>query len=388
MPAKEILVRSSGAVKSGEFLAIMGPSGAGKTTLLSYISGKPQKNLNQVSGEILLNKIPITKLFYKAMIGFVPQQDIILESLTPREAFRFTANFTINKPKDIIEQLVIQTLEELGLSGCADRVIGGGLIRGISGGEKKRASIGTELIFNPSVLFLDDPTTGLDSYTALKLAELLNFLAKKKNRTIVATIHQPSSQIFNNFDKLLLLKGGRTIYMGDAQEAVLYFDTIGFPLPLNYNPADHFLNVLSTNDINPKNSINPIKSGESSSFHQETEGGRVEVDFDKPKPHFIASGFYAFLVLCKRNILENIRNPMVLKVKFIKLVMCVFFTGTLYYNLENATGTSTYNDKIHGFNVIKTRLAACFVLCANMYGEGLSSTLMSFQLQKYVFYRE
>ena len=388
MPAKEILVRSSGAVKSGEFLAIMGPSGAGKTTLLSYISGKPQKNLNQVSGEILLNKIPITKLFYKAMIGFVPQQDIILESLTPREAFRFTANFTINKPKDIIEQLVIQTLEELGLSGCADRVIGGGLIRGISGGEKKRASIGTELIFNPSVLFLDEPTTGLDSYTALKLAELLNFLAKKKNRTIVATIHQPSSQIFNNFDKLLLLKGGRTIYMGDAQEAVLYFDTIGFPLPLNYNPADHFLNVLSTNDINPKNSINPIKSGESSSFHQETEGGRVEVDFDKPKPHFIASGFYAFLVLCKRNILENIRNPMVLKVKFIKLVMCVFFTGTLYYNLENATGTSTYNDKIHGFNVIKTRLAACFVLCANMYGEGLSSTLMSFQLQKYVFYRE
>ena len=201
MPAKEILVRSSGAVKSGEFLAIMGPSGAGKTTLLSYISGKPQKNLNQVSGEILLNKIPITKLFYKAMIGFVPQQDIILESLTPREAFRFTANFTINKPKDIIEQLVIQTLEELGLSGCADRVIGGGLIRGISGGEKKRASIGTELIFNPSVLFLDEPTTGLDSYTALKLAELLNFLAKKKNRTIVATIHQPSSQIFNNFDK-------------------------------------------------------------------------------------------------------------------------------------------------------------------------------------------
>ena len=111
--------------------------------------------------------------------------------------------------------------------GCADRKIGGGLIRGISGGEKKRASIGTELIFNPSVLFLDEPTTGLDSYTSLKLAELLKFLAKKKGRTIVATIHQPNSQIFGQFDKLLLLKNGTTIYMGDAQEAIDHFRILG-----------------------------------------------------------------------------------------------------------------------------------------------------------------
>ena len=384
-PSKEILCRSSGLVKSGEFLAIMGPSGAGKTTLLSYISGKPQATLFKESGEILLNKIPIDKLFYKAMIGFVPQQDIILESLTPREAFRFTAQFTVNKSADIIEQLVQQNLEELGLTGCADRLIGGGLIRGISGGEKKRASIGTELIFNPSVLFLDEPTTGLDSYTALKLAELLTFLAKKKNRTIVATIHQPNSQIFDRFDKLLLLKGGKTIYMGDAKEAVEYFAEIGHPLPLNYNPADHFLNVLSTFDINPRATINPLR-GQTQSFHTEVDGGRVEVDFDKPRAHYIAGGLFAFYVLCRRNLLENLRNPMVLKVKFMKLVISALMACTLYYQLNDAH--DCVSETSQGVSYMRTRCSAVFMLCANFFGEAISSTLTSFQMQKYVFFRE
>ena len=389
VPSKQILCRSSGLVKSGEFLAVMGPSGAGKTTLLSYISGKPQQNLIKESGEILLNKIPIEKLFYKAMIGFVPQQDIILETLTPREAFRFAALFTINKPSNIIEQLVDQNLEELGLIGCADRIIGGGLIRGISGGEKKRASIGTELIFNPSVLFLDEPTTGLDSFTALKLAELLKFLAKKKNRTIVATIHQPNSQIFDRFDKLLLLKGGKTIYMGDAKEAVDYFSEIQHPLPLNYNPADHFLNVLSVYDINPKATLTSIKAGAtSSSFHTEIDGDRVEVDFDTPKAHYIAGSLFAFVVLCRRNFLENIRNPMILKVKFSKLVICAALACTLFYQLGNGDNCSELNPTSHGSNNMRTRLSAVFMLVSNFFGEACGSTLVSFQEQKYVFFRE
>ena len=392
VPSKRILSNSSGVVKSGEFLAIMGPSGAGKTTLLSYISGKPQKNLKIDSGEILLNKIPIDKLFYKAMIGFVPQQDIILESLTPREAFRFTAQFTINKPPDIIEKLVEQTLEELGLMGCADRKIGGGLIRGISGGEKKRASIGTELIFNPSVLFLDEPTTGLDSYTSLKLAELLKFLAKKKGRTIVATIHQPNSQIFSQFDKLLLLKNGTTIYMGDAIEAIDHFRILGHPLPLNYNPADHFLNVLSTHDLKPKSTIIPIV-GESlsKSFHQEIDGERVEVEFDKPMPHYIAGSFYAFTKLCHRVLLEDMRNPLMLKVKFSKLFISTFMICVLFYRIDDCSDCTLM--KLADFESssnknLRTKISMIFVLISNFYAEANASMLLSFQGQKYVFYRE
>lgn len=392
VPSKQILSNSSGLVKSGEFLAIMGPSGAGKTTLLSYISGKPQKNLRIESGEILLNKIPIEKLFYKAMIGFVPQQDIILESLTPREAFRFTAQFTIDKPPDIIEKLVEQTLEELGLLGCADRMIGGGLIRGISGGEKKRASIGTELIYNPSVLFLDEPTTGLDSFTSQKLAELLKFLAKKKNRTIVATIHQPNSQIFDRFDKLLLLKSGTTIYMGDAKDAISHFNALGHPLPMNYNPADHFLNVLSTHDIPPCEIVSSV-IGESltKSFHQEIDGERVEVEFDRPMPHYIAGSIYAFTRLCYRVFLEDIRNPMMLKVKVSKLFLATSLICILFFRINDGSdcdvlklGTYDSDDN----RDMRTKLSVIFMLVSNFYAEANASMLLCFQGQKYVFFRE
>jgi ABC-type multidrug transport system ATPase subunit len=391
VPSKRILSNSSGVVKSGEFLAIMGPSGAGKTTLLSYISGKPQKNLKVDSGEILLNKIPIDKLFYKAMIGFVPQQDIILESLTPREAFRFTAQFTVNKPPDIIEKLVDQNLEELGLMGCADRMIGGGLIRGISGGEKKRASIGTELIFNPSVLFLDEPTTGLDSFTSQKLAELLKFLAIKKNRTIVATIHQPNSQIFNQFDKLLLLKNGTTIYMGDALEAIEHFRFLGHPVPMNYNPADHFLKVLSEHDIAPRSTIIPVVGEPNASFHQEIDGERVDVEFDKPAPHYIAGSFFAFRKLCHRVFLEDVRNPLMLKVKISKLFICTLMVSILFFRIDDASDCKEIDlvkfDSDDNKN-LRTRIAMLFMIIANFYAEANASMLLSFQGQKYVFFRE
>lgn len=391
VPAKELLCRSTGAVKSGEFLAVMGPSGAGKTTLLNFISGKNQALLVRTSGEILLNKIPIEDLFYKAMIGFVPQQDIILECLTPREALRFAAIFTVNKSSDIIDQLVVQTLDELKLLGCADRVIGGGATKSISGSERKRVSIGTELIFNPSVLFLDEPTTGLDSYTAFKLTELLTYLAKKKDRCIIATIHQPSSQIFDNFDKLLLLNHGKTIYMGEAKGAVTYFSEIGHPLPLNYNPADHFLKVLSTNEINPRSSFSPIKMGATKqSFHTEIDGDRIEVDFDEPKPHFIAGSMFAFLKLCYRAHINNKRNPMILKVKLLKLIISSTMCCTLFWNLPVVNDCLTSEGKIDSdaFKNTKMRFAAVFIIAATFLAEALLSTIATFQEQKYVFFRE
>ncbi|OMJ74032.1 hypothetical protein SteCoe_27150 [Stentor coeruleus] len=385
VPAKELLCRSTGAVKSGEFLAVMGPSGAGKTTLLNFISGKNQPLLVRTSGEILLNKIPIEDLFYKAMIGFVPQQDIILECLTPREALRFAAIFTVNKSPDIIEQLVDQALDELKLVGCADRVIGGGATKSISGSERKRVSIGTELIFNPSVLFLDEPTTGLDSYTALKLVELLNYLAKKKARCIIATIHQPSSQIFCNFDKLLLLNHGKTVYMGEAKGAVDYFGEIGHPLPLNYNPADHFLKVLSTHEINPRSSFSPVKMGATKqSFHTEIDGDRVEVDFDEPKPHFIAGSWFAFFKLCYRAHLNNKRNPMILKVKLLKLLISSSMCCTLFWSLPDIHSI-TDSDSVKNFRM---RCAAVFIISATFLAEALLSTIATFQEQKYVFFRE
>merc|ERR1711907_249651 len=117
--------------------------------------------------------------------------------------------------------------------------------RGISGGEKKRVAIGQELLYNPSVVLLDEPTSGLDSTTALNLVHTLRTLAQVGNRTIITTIHQPSSRIYQMLDKLLLLGLGHLLYFGDASDAADYFATIGYTMPYGMNPADYFLDVAS-----------------------------------------------------------------------------------------------------------------------------------------------
>lgn len=118
----------------------------------------------------------------------------------------------------------------------------------MSGGEKKRTSIGVGLVTNPSILFLDEPTSGLDSFNAQKVVKLLNYQAKL-GKTVIATIHQPNSELFQSFDRLLLLMEGHTIYQGKANESLAYFGQIGYKCPDYCNPADYFLREFSTPKI-------------------------------------------------------------------------------------------------------------------------------------------
>lgn len=192
LPDRCILNKSRGYVRPGEFLVIMGPSGAGKTTLLNVLSHRSLGNLKITEGEITLNNCDINSIDYKSIIGFVPQDDILLRVLTPRETFNFTAELTLNIPKYLRDEKVENLIAALGLTNCADTKIGGGFIRGISGGEMKRTSIGVELISDPPILFLDEPTTGLDSFTAESIIKLINNQAKLDRRTVISTIHQPA----------------------------------------------------------------------------------------------------------------------------------------------------------------------------------------------------
>ena len=137
---------------------------------------------------------------------------------------------------------------ELRLNKCENTKIGGPLVKGISGGERKRTSIGVELITDPSLIFLDEPTTGLDSFTATSVMETLKDLANN-GRTIVQTIHQPNSDIFEMFDKLMLLAKGKIIYFNDANLAVDYFTKINYKCPELSNPADYFMGIMSIESI-------------------------------------------------------------------------------------------------------------------------------------------
>ncbi|XP_073298650.1 ABC transporter G family member 9 [Primulina huaijiensis] len=247
---KQILKGVSGAVLPGEMLAMLGPSGSGKTTLLTALGGRLGGRL---AGNITYNGMPFSNAM-KRSTGFVTQDDALYPHLTVTETLVYTA--LLRLPRTLTKQEKVQQAEavitQLGLSRCKDSIIGGPLMRGVSGGERKRVSIGQELLINPSLIFLDEPTSGLDSTTAQRIVSKLWELSNG-GRTIVMTIHQPSSRLYYMFHKVLLLSEGNPLYFGKGSEALDYFASVGFAPSVAMNPADFLLdlaNGVSTADSN------------------------------------------------------------------------------------------------------------------------------------------
>eukprot|EP00752_Nemacystus_decipiens_P017531 g15711.t1 len=236
-----VLEGVSGQANSGEMLALMGPSGSGKTSLLNVLAQRvPQK---QVTGSVFVDGSPLSKSFKRRM-GFVFQDDMCLWNLTVRETVTFAAKLRLPQatPDKEKNARVAELLELLGLSHVAESIIGKEGRRGISGGERKRVSIGVELITSPDVLYLDEPTSGLDATTALSITQVLRTLTRK-GMIVVCSIHQPRSNIFSEFDKVLLLNKGRTVYYGARSSIVTYFQALGLELPPETNSADWVLDL-------------------------------------------------------------------------------------------------------------------------------------------------
>ncbi|XP_059508923.1 broad substrate specificity ATP-binding cassette transporter ABCG2-like [Stegostoma tigrinum] len=227
--------------------AILGPTGSGKSSLLDILAAR--KDRRGLSGQVLIDGIPQPSNF-KCISGYVVQDDILMGTLTVRENLLFSA--ALRLPTSIRfkekEEKVEQIISQLGLTKVSDSKVGTELIRGVSGGERKRTHIGMELITDPSVLFLDEPTTGLDSNTAKSVLTLLKRLSKY-GRTVIFSIHQPQYFIFKLFDSLTLLLNGRMVYHGPANTALQYFLSIGYECETFNNPADFFLDVINGDSI-------------------------------------------------------------------------------------------------------------------------------------------
>ncbi|RWW13249.1 hypothetical protein BHE74_00048327 [Ensete ventricosum] len=242
---KTILDGITGVVCPGELLAMLGPSGSGKTTLLTALGGRLRGKL---SGKITYNGHPFNGVV-KRLTGFVAQDDVLYPHLTVTETLTFTALLRLPGSLSRAEKAhqAQLAISELGLNRVAHSMIGGARgVRGVSGGERKRVSIGLELLVDPSLLLLDEPTSGLDSTTAARIVATLRRLAVEKGRTVVTTIHQPSSRLYRMFDKIVLLSEGNAIYYGRAAAAVDYFASVGFPSPIDgVNPADFLLDLAN-----------------------------------------------------------------------------------------------------------------------------------------------
>ena len=238
-----ILRGISGRVAPGQLLAIIGGSGAGKSTCLDILAHKPKNGF--VRGDIRLNGMTLSDGEVRKMCGFVDQEDTLMGTLTVRETLMYSALLTLPQTMSMEAKRmrVQEVMQELGIDHLADRKIGVPGQRGISGGEKRRVSIAQELVTNPQILFLDEPTSGLDSFSAFVVVETLSKLARNHKRIIICTIHQPRSNIFALFDRLLLLAEGRMLYSGDAHEANAHFDSLGFSCPPGYNTADYLVDL-------------------------------------------------------------------------------------------------------------------------------------------------
>nr|XP_005292067.1 broad substrate specificity ATP-binding cassette transporter ABCG2-like [Chrysemys picta bellii] len=221
---KQILKDINGIMRPG-LNAILGPTGSGKSSLLDILAAR--KDPHGLSGEILINGAPRPANF-KCISGYVVQNDVVMGTLTVRENFEFSA--ALRLPSTVSEQekkeRVNQIIRELGLAKVADSKVGTQFIRGVSGGERKRTNIGMELITDPAVLFLDEPTTGLDASTANAVLLLLKRMSSQ-GKTIIFSLHQPRYSIFRLFDSLTLLAAGSLLYHGPARNALQYFKSIG-----------------------------------------------------------------------------------------------------------------------------------------------------------------
>lgn len=239
---KLILQNVSLDVPAGSVMAIIGGSGSGKTSLLNVLADRMSSGSLERSGSVLYNRGPDLR---KVRNAFVLQQDILQPNLTCRETLTYAADLRLPSTTTKQERvtLVEEIILELGLKECADTLVGDTQHRGLSGGEKRRLSMGIQLLANPSVMFLDEPTTGLDASSAYLLVKTCHRLAQR-GRTLILSIHQPRSDIFFLFDYVTILSnGGRPVYSGSVNDVIPHFAALGHHLPLHVNPADFLIDI-------------------------------------------------------------------------------------------------------------------------------------------------
>eukprot|EP01117_Protostelium_nocturnum_P003933 TRINITY_DN151_c0_g1_i2.p1 TRINITY_DN151_c0_g1~~TRINITY_DN151_c0_g1_i2.p1 ORF type:complete len:1405 (-),score=390.15 TRINITY_DN151_c0_g1_i2:123-4337(-) len=348
---KMLLDDVEGWIKPGQMTALMGSSGAGKTTLLDVLARR--KTIGTVSGTILLNGKPL-KIDFERITGYVEQMDVHNPGCTVRESLQFSAklrqeNSISNREK---MEYVEQILEMMEMKHLGDALIGdleSGI--GISVEERKRLTIGIELVAKPHLLFLDEPTSGLDAQSSYNIVKFIKKLAHA-GMPLVCTIHQPSSILFEHFDRLLLLaKGGKTVYFGDIGEhsKILtgYFERNGVrPCTDNENPAEYILEAIGAgvNGSTDKD-WNAIwkSSPESIAVQTELENVKIEHEEEKEEPkEYATSLLYQFWMVYKRMNLVYWRDP---PHNFGRLIQATFFgllTGFSYYNLSNSTSDLQY----------------------------------------------
>ncbi|KZV23327.1 ABC transporter G family member 17-like [Dorcoceras hygrometricum] len=242
----DLLHDITGYAPKGCITAVMGPSGAGKSTFLDGLAGRIASG--SLMGRVSLDGVDVNPSLIKRTSAYIMQDDRLFPMLTVYETLMFAADFRLgsisrNEKRERVERLI----EQLGLTTSMSTYIGDEGTRGISGGERRRVSIGVDIIHGPSLLFLDEPTSGLDSTSAHSVIEKVHDIARSGS-TVILTIHQPSSRIQLLLDHLIILARGQLMYQGSPKDVNLHLGRMGRKIPKGENPIEYFIDVVQEYD--------------------------------------------------------------------------------------------------------------------------------------------
>lgn len=382
---RKLLDDISGVARPGEILAIMGSSGAGKTTLLNSLAGRIRvKRGDELSGTVLVNGKQ-RDARWRRTAGYVEQFDLMYGLLTVQETIQFAADFKL--PREVTpgekRAIVDRVIELLGLTEVRHSQIGEETKRGISGGEKKRVAIGIELVTFPGLLFLDEPTTGLDSTTAQNLIETLKGIALKTDMTIILTIHQPRASILNLFTRIIFMSQGQLIFAGTMAACLKHFkQVLGVECPEHENPADFVMDLLTVKDEDSRNRIRvlheswtEIENSEPSTFQSVTEIERSRTR----KEHRLTwpnNRFEEFGLLLKRNFILTFRNRLAIFATAGQTIFITLLLSFVFFQLNQ------------DFGGVQGRLGLLFFISINIVFTTVNVLLSVFAVDRAILLRE
>jgi len=364
--------------ESGKMIGIMGASGAGKSTLLNVLNG----SYKPTEGRVLINGINIHQESEKieGLIGYVSQDDLLIEELTVFQNLYYNAKLCFaNYDKEQLEEVVNDTLEDLGLYDIKNMVVGAPLNKKISGGQRKRLNIALELIREPAVLFMDEPTSGLSSRDSENILDLLKELTLK-GKLVFAVIHQPSSEIFKMFDKLLILdQGGYLIYEGEPIESLIYFKSSiqhanwnesECPVCGNVNPEQIF-NIVETKVLDEYGNFTNNRKISPKEWEEKFDSSKIKQQQEKPRRgnelpeiHFkIPNKFRQFLTFLTRDVLSKLSNTQYLFINFIESPLLAFILSYIvkYYNINSDYGYTLASNSNLPVYIFMSVIVALFI---------------------------
>ncbi|KAK4039977.1 hypothetical protein C8A01DRAFT_36027 [Parachaetomium inaequale] len=345
---KTIVDNVHGIVEAGEILALLGPSGSGKTTLLNHLATRPTPTALSTSGTLLLNGTPSPPIpTLRSITRFVEQEDSLVGALTVRETLSFTAR--LSSSTDTWQERVARIeglIDAFGLREQADMLVGTGLRKGISGGQKRRVGVASQLVGTGArVLVLDEPTSGLDSVASWEVVRFLRGVARREKLIVIASIHQPSTSTFNLFDKLLLMSQGKTQFFGPVKDVAGHYESIGYRMPVHMNPAEFLLELVNTDfaldresavqrlgemQVAWEGSRGAMELATAVAAAEEKGSGAVELEMVERRPSLPS----VVLTLLHRSFVKSYRDVVVYGIRLAMYTGLAIMIGTVWLRLD------------------------------------------------------